>query len=210
MLIASLRAFTGEIPAAYASQKEFFITSLQNMAEHLYNLQKETLKETCESFDVQLGKGKITEKEIAKLKDALDKLISDKDFRMVCAGMTGSKELIKKRLSALRPVSLTGEARKAGAGAADAERRIMETYARLRFQPLAEQMNAAPNDRVIDEAPMKARAEVAEYCCLYHVPLNEDDTLTPFSLSCVDAAIAACYRLLSNLHKALGTGIAER
>jgi hypothetical protein len=98
---------------------------------------------------------------------------------------------------------LVGEERKTGEKDPEAERQISETFARLHFPSLAAQMNATLNDWVVNATLMKARAEVAEYCCLYHVPLHEGDTLSPFSLSCVDAVLAANYRLLSNLHQAM-------
>ena len=50
----------------------------------------------------------------------------------------------------------------------------------------------------------KARTEVADYCCLYRIPLTNADTLTPFSLACVDAALAAGYRLFINIRQATG------
>lgn len=202
MLIVRLREFTGRVPAVYANQTEFIITSLQSMSEHLIDLKRETLKEACEGFNRKLDRGTVTDAMIAEFKDRLDKLISGRDFRMVCASMVGSKELVRKRLSTLGPVSLFEEERKTSGRDTEADRRVREAYARLNFAPLVRQVNAAPDERTVDAALVKARAEVAEYCCLYHIPLNEDDTFTPFSLLCVDAVIAACYRILSNIRKA--------
>jgi len=35
LLISGLQTFTGKVPAAYANQKEFFFTSLQNVSENI-------------------------------------------------------------------------------------------------------------------------------------------------------------------------------
>jgi len=204
MLIVGLREFTGKVPSFYSNQTEFITTSLQSMAEHLFNLKRETLKEACASFIRKLDKGILTEEAIAELKDRLDKLISGTAFKTISAGMVGSRELITKRINALVPVSLYEEERKPENRDPESCRRVSEAYARLNFAPLAGRVNAAPDERTIDAALVKARAEVAEYCCLYHIPLSENDTFTPFSLLCMDAVLAAFYRLLSNIRRARG------
>jgi len=108
LLVSGLQIFTGKVPAAYANQKEFFFTSIQNISESLIDLKKETLKDACERFGKKLDEGKATD------------------------------------------------------------------------------------------------MAIAEYCCLYRIPLKEEDTLTPFSLLHVDVVITASYRLLSNVRRAMG------
>jgi len=135
-LIAMLRDFTGRMPDVYGSQTEFFIVSLHSMSEHLGELKLATLREACESFCAKLDKGSAHDEALAALKGQLDKLISDRDFRMVCASMVGSKELVRKRLSGLAPVSLLAEERKKAGRDPGADRYISETYARLNFGPL--------------------------------------------------------------------------
>ncbi len=205
-LIEMLREFTGRVPTAYASQMEFFIIILNNMSEHLVDLKKETLKETCDNFCAKLDRGSVSGETLAEFKSSLDKLVSEKDFRMVCGFMIGSKGLIRKRLSELAPVSLLSEERKRERKDPDADRYIAETYSRLGFASLVSGLLGMPDERATDAALLKAREAVAEYCCLYRIPLNESDTLSPFSLSCVDAVISANYRLLSNIRKARAGG----
>jgi hypothetical protein len=198
-LIAMLRDFTGKMPAAYGSQTEFFIVSLYSISEHLTELKAATLRETCDSFRAALDKGRVSDEALEEFKSVLDKLISEKDFRMISASMAGSKDLVRKRLSGLAPVSLLAEERKMAGRDIDADRHITEAYDRLSFGPLAAEVRAMPDDRTMDTTLLKARTSVREYCCMYHVPLSESDTLSPFSLSCVDAMVAASNRLLSNI-----------
>lgn len=204
MLVTALKAFTGALPPGYCDEKEFFLTSLQNMTEYLADLQKETLKDLCGSFMRKLDAGKVTMETISAFKADADRLISAADFRSVSAGMAGSNDFVKKRLSALASLSMIGEEKKPSGRDQDAERRITETYSRLGFSDLAKQVEASPNDFTANSALAKAREEVAAYCCLYRVPMGAADTLTPFSLSCVDAALAASYRLYKAIRQATG------
>jgi hypothetical protein len=206
-LVNALRTFTGARPACYANEKEFFLVSLQDMAEYLGDLQRETLQEVCGGFIRKLDAGKVTPSVTEEFKAALDRLISNDDFKKVCAGMAGSKEFIKRRLGGLSPVSLLGEAKKPSGGDPETERNINSVYSRLNFDALVRRVEAAPGDLTAEAQLAKAREEVAEYCCLYRVQLNEADTLTPFSLSCVDAALAASYRLFRNVSRASGRSI---
>ena len=57
------------------------------------------------------------------------------------------------------------------------------------------------NDPAIDRILTIARESVADYCCLYRVPLRDDDTLTPFSLSRIDAVVGACFRLMVRIRE---------
>jgi len=204
MLVTALRAFTGELPPIYANEREFFLTSLFNMEVYLAELQKETLEEVCDSFARKLDSGKATPGAIGELKAALDSLISEADFKIVCASMAGSPAFIKQKLSGVRPVSAAAAAKK-GLGADPAvERRVNSVYSRLGFAALLRQVESFPNDHSVNSALRKARAAVAEYCCLYRVQLHAADTLTPFSMSCVDAALAASHTLFKNICRATG------
>jgi hypothetical protein len=204
MLVTALRAFTGKLPPGYADEREFFLTSLENMAEYLAGLQSETLKEACDSFLRKLDAGRVTLTTVGEFKARVDTLVSVADFRAVSAGMAGSREFIRQRLAALRFVSIFAEGKKAAGRDPEAERRIKETYARLNFDKLARRVEEEPNDFAANAALAQARGEVADYCCLYRIPLTNADTLTPFSLTCVDAALAASHRLYKSIRQATG------
>jgi hypothetical protein len=206
-LISGLKAFTGSVPSAYANQREFFFTSLNSMSEDLINLKKETLSEACNKFKEKLDGGKVTDITITEFKALLEKLVPDRDFKRVCASMVGSNELIKSRISSLEPISLIEEERERAGKDPEAERHIKDTYVRLGFSELTMKVTASPDESTAEAVLAKAREEVKEYCCLYHVPLNEEDTLTPFSLLHVDAVIAASYRLLSDIRRAMSAGM---
>jgi len=204
-LVNALRMFTGKLPACYANEKEFFLLSLQDLSEYLRELQGETLKEACDSFVRKLEAGKAAAPAVEEFKAVLDRLISNADFKSVCAGMAGSPAFVKQRLLTLKPLSILGEAAKEAAHRdPDAERHMSSAYARLNFAALVKRVEAAPNDHAANAALAKAREEVAGYCALYRVQMREGDTLTPFSMSCVDAALAASYSLFRHISRASG------
>lgn len=47
----------------------------------------------------------------------------------------------------------------------------------------------------------RARRAVGEYCAAYRVSVSPEATLTPFSLHCVDAALAASYQFYRDIMK---------
>lgn len=197
-LIARLKELAGAVNAGYLNQKEFFIATLQNMSESLMDLKREMLKEACEGFGAKLDQGPVTEEMVVNLKVQLDNIVSGRDFSGVSAAIAGSKELIKARLSALQPLSILEEEKKPRGRDQGADRLVTEAYRQLKLDALERELALAVNkDHAIDKALTRARENVAEYCCLYRVPLREDDTLTPFSLSRIDAVVGACFRLMS-------------
>ncbi len=111
-LVIALKAFTGKLPPPYVNETEFFLVSLQNMAEYLADLQKEALKAGCDNFIRKLDAGTVTSKTIDEFKAVLGRLISSADLKIISASMVGSKSLIKQRLSALEPISLVAEWKK--------------------------------------------------------------------------------------------------
>ena len=198
-LIARLRELAGTVTAGYINQKEFFIATLQNMSESLMDLQREMLRETCEGFMAKLDHGAVTQAMVVDFKAQLDKLVSGKDFSVIGAAIVGSKELVRTRLSALQPLSIVEEERKPHGRDQTADRLVTEAYRRLKFEALERELALIVNDHAIDKILTKARESVSEYCCLYRVPLREDDTLTPFSVSRIDAVVGACFRLMSRI-----------
>ena len=197
-LIASLREFSGKVSSAYISQREFFITTLQSMSEHLLALKTDTLKEACEKFAEKLDQGAVPNELVTEFKCLLDALVSGRDFAVVGASLIGGKELIKMRISKLQPLSVVAEERKPAADRdKTADRLVTEAYKRLQFDTMETELKAHANDPKGDWLLSRARENVAEYCCLYQVPLRDEDTLTPFSLARIDAVVGACYRLLA-------------
>lgn len=207
MLSESLRAFTGALPPGYASEKEFFITSLMNMEEHLAGLQRETLAGTCAAFLRRLEAGRAGHKEIEDFKASVDHLISNEDFRLVSAAMAGSAGFIKQRLAGLKPVSLLAALKRGRAGMpADALRRVDSAYARLDFPAMVRQVEARRSDLAADRALAGGRAAVGEYCAVYRIQLSGEATLTPFSMALVDSALAAALQLYKDVCRASGRG----
>lgn len=207
-LVNALRVFTGELPGCYASEKEFFLVSMGDMEEYLRDLQGETLAEARAGFIRKLEAGQVKPETIDAFKAVLDPLVSDSDFKAVCAGMAGSREFVKNRLLAVKPLSLLDEAKKDEARRdPDARRRLNGAYSRLNFPALLRQVEAAPHDLAANAALAKAREEISDYCGVYKVQLREGDTLTPFSMSCVDAALAAAYLLFKDVNRVTRRGL---
>jgi hypothetical protein len=203
-LICGLKELAGSVNGVYASQKEFFIVTLNEMTADLAELKKENLRETVESFTGKLARGPVSQGDILALKESLDKLVSAKDFDFVCAGMAGSAALIGERLARAQPLCIAAEERH-GTLQRDpaADRLVAGAYKHMRFEALegeAARFRADPaaEDRVL----ARARERVADYCLVYRLPMSAEDTLPPFSLSSIDAVVAACYRLLARLRGA--------
>lgn len=205
-LVTALKAFMGERPSFYANETEFFLVSLRGLEEYLAELQKETLEEACANFLLKLDGGKVTPAVLGEFKAVIDRLVTPADFNTVSAGMAGSRELVRGRLSALKPVSLIAEAKKAGVRDPEALRNINGAYSRLGFDALAKKVAAAPCEASANAALSQAREEVADYCSLYRIQINASETLTPFSLSWVNAALAACFILYRAIRGSLCRG----
>ena len=203
-LVIALKAFTGTLPPMYASETEYFLVALQDMEEYLANLQKEALEESRGAFLRLLDAGKVTPESVGKLEAALARLVREAAFVPVKAGMAGSKDLVKQRLARLVPVSLLAEGKKGAGRDAAAEKEIESAYRRLGFPALARMVGADPSGPSANSALAKARGNVAGYCAANCVPAGDEVPFTPAGLACVDAALAACFRLFQNIRKAMG------
>lgn len=206
MLVTALRAFTGPLPAVYANEREFFLTSLLSMSEYLAELQRETLADLTASFVRKLDAGKVTPQVVDDFKAALDPLISEADFKAVAACMAGSPAFIKQKLAALAPASAAAAAKKGGQLEPHLERRVKSAYGRLNFAPLAAKVAALPTEAAVEAALKQARAEVADYCCVYRIQIKPSDTLSTFSMVWVDLALAAAFQFSRELARLTGRG----
>ena len=198
-LAARLREFGGGTPPGFLGQKEFFISVLRAAEEPLAALQFEALRLVCAGFLEKLGRGRVTPELLEEFKDPLDKLLSSGDFLLVEGGLPGSPEVVRARLAALRPLSIAEGARTGTLRDPGGERLLTEAYRRLGFDRLEKGLPGLRGDAALDELILRARRSVAEYSRLYQVEPSAEETLTPFSLSRIDAALGACYRLLARL-----------
>lgn len=207
MLTGSIRLFTGDLPPGYADEKEFFVTSFLTMSEYLAALQKETLDALCADFIRSLEAGKASPEVVRKFKADLGRLVSAADLRTVDSGMVGSREFIKRLLAALKPLSLIAEEKKTSGKDPEAERRITELYARLNLGALELKVKNAPGDAAANAALAEARKGIISYCGLQGLPSGDDAPITPFYLYCLDAALAAVYRLFKNIRQSTGRSL---
>lgn len=203
-LVTALRAFTGPLPTGYFDEKEFFLTSLQSMSQYLAELQEETLAELRAAFLRELDAGRATRERMDDFRAKLDSLVTAQDFRAVSAAMAGSNEFLKQRLNALRALSRIGEEAKAAGRDPDADRQVKGAYARLNFERLAKIAADKASDQSVNAVLGKARQEVADYCAMYRVPVQGGGNLTPYSMACIDSALAAAYRLFRETRRSAG------
>ena len=199
-LVASLRELAGAVNSSYASQKEFLIVTLNDMAGYLAELKSEQLASAVGRFLARLARGPVSQADITELKVSLDKLVTSKDFDFACAGLAGSSDLLRDRLARLRPLTMAAEERGGAAGRDPAaERLVAEAYRHLQFEALEKEAARFGDEAAENRVLARLRERVAEYCAVYRLPLSPADTLPPFSLSRIDAVTAACYRLLARL-----------
>lgn len=198
MLAARLKELAGKELYGCVNQKDYFITVLRDITENVLEIKKAALEEACARFSARLD-GPVTEEEITGFKDVLDKLVSGDSFLYIEAGLAGSPRLLRERLAGLKPLSLAQEESRRALKDPGSLRLVAETCRRLGFDRLEARYLQAVNGLACERTLAKARENVADYCCLYRVPVNREDTLTPFSLSRVDAVAASCYRLLFRL-----------
>jgi len=207
MLAGSIRLFTGELPPGYADEKEFFVTSFMTMSEDLAALQKAALDALCANFMRNLEAGRANPEVVQKFKADLGRLVSAADLRTVEAGMVGSREFVKRMLAALKPLSLIAEEKKTEGRDPEAEKRITELYTRLNLGALELKVKAAPSDAAANAALAQARKGITNYCGLQGIPLGDSSPLSPFYLYCLDAALAAVYRLFKTIRQAQGRAL---
>lgn len=200
----ALRDFAGPVCSGFANQKDFFIFSLESISGFLLEFKGESLKELAADFTARRERGPVSDAELVEFKAALDKLVSARDFDFVCAALAGSRGLLKERLASVRPLSMAAEEKLGLSGARDANayRLITDAYRQLNFKALEEAAARRRDDIAVDHILARARADVAEYCSLYKVPLDPGDTLTDFSITRIDAVAGACFRLLAKMREA--------
>ena len=196
-LIAGLREFSSPVPAAFAGQKEFFIVTLNRVASDLREFKKASFRALSDWALARRRRGPLEARDVTEFKEAADKLLSARDYQFVCAALPGSAEFLASRLSSVEPVSIAEEEMKKEGEPRDpaADRLVGDAYRRLGFDRLQQLAGRQPEGVLLQHA----RELVAEYCAVYRLPLNAEDTLPEFSLSRIDAVAGACFRLLAVL-----------
>jgi hypothetical protein len=199
-LIAALKDFTGPMPADQFTQKEFFIVRLRTIGATLEEFKRDKLRELYDWLAARLARGSLSEADAAKLKESLALLVSGQDYNTVCAALSGSKELLLERLERVSPLSEAEEEKK-GPGQfrePEADRLTGGAYARMGFDKLEKEIGAG---RTEDEVLAQARERVGKYCSIGSMPLGMDNTMPYPTLTCIEAAAGACFRLLARIKR---------
>ncbi|MDA8132626.1 MAG: hypothetical protein M0025_04310 [Elusimicrobia bacterium] len=196
-LIAGLREFSAPVPAAFAGRKEFFIVTLNRVASDIKEFKLASFRALSEWALARRRRGPLEERDVTAFKEAADKLLSAKDYQLVCAALPGSAEFLAARLAEAAPLSIADEEKKKEGERRDpaADRLAGDAYRRLGFDRLQQLAGRQPEGVILQHAGEL----VAEYCAVYRLPLSSEDTLPPFSLTRIDAVAGACFRLLAVL-----------
>lgn len=181
---------------------EFTNTMLHVLSEPIISLKRETFNELKNAYLNSLER-EDSERYRERLLEVLDRSISDNMFQRIEFAMRiKAKETLKKLLSEIQISSLIEEERKLPEERdREAEKKIQFMYDRVGFLELEERFASAPvkSEEVLIAILNESRKCFAEFCCAIHVPMNNDDTLSPFMLMQLDALIAANERLLKRL-----------
>lgn len=198
-LIAALKDFTGPVPAGQFTQKEFFIVRLQGIGALLEEFKREKLSELYDWLSARPSGG-LTESDAARFKESLSQLAGGQDYNTVCAALTGSRELLLQRLSIVSPLSVAAEERKRPGEFREqaADRLVSGAYARMGFDKLEKESGAG---RPEEKALAQARERVGAFCAVGKMPLGADKTLPSPTLSAIEAAAGACFRLLARMKR---------
>ncbi|MDA8130086.1 MAG: hypothetical protein M0011_01145 [Elusimicrobia bacterium] len=198
-LIAALKEFTGPVPAGQFTQKEFFIVKLQIIGDTLEEFKREKLAALVEWVLARMARGPLSEADSSRFRDSLSQLVSGKDYAQAAAGL-GTRELLAERLSRVTPVSASEEEKKRPGEYREpsVDKLTSDAYARMRFEDLEKEFAAG---RPVEELLNKARERVAGFCAVGKMPLGMDNTMPSPMMTCIEAVVGACYRLLARLKR---------
>ncbi|MDA8243338.1 MAG: hypothetical protein M0025_04370 [Elusimicrobia bacterium] len=198
-LIAALKEFTGPVPAGQFTQKEFFIVKLQIIGDTLEEFKREKLAALVEWVLARMARGPLSEADSSRFRDSLSQLVSGKDYAQAAAGL-GTRELLAERLSRVTPVSASEEEKKRPGEYREpsVDKLTGDAYARMRFEDLEKEFAAG---RPVEELLNKARERVAGFCAVGKMPLGMDNTMPSPMMTCIEAVVGACYRLLARLKR---------
>ena len=163
-----------------------------------------TYSDACKAFLKSLKDRAATESSKGDFLELLVKfmprgLVSDVRADLLLGDM-GS---LAKRLEDAKPISLLAEERKKIDRDDTIDKDITLIYNNLHFDDcMKEYLHSKDKSMVaVDAVLLKARQNVAEYCCVLRIPISDDDTLSPFMLSRVEALVAANERLIEQIRE---------
>ncbi|MDA8130111.1 MAG: hypothetical protein M0011_01270 [Elusimicrobia bacterium] len=198
-LIAALKEFTGPVPEGQFTQKEFFIVKLQIIGDTLEEFKREKLAALSDWALARMARGPLSDADSSRFKESLSQLVSGKDYNAVSGGL-GTKELLTERLSRVTPVSAAAEEKKRPGEFREpsVDKLTTDAYARMRFEDLEKESAAG---RPAEDLLNKARERVAAFCAVGRMPLGMDNTMPSPMMTCIEAVVGACYRLLARLKR---------
>jgi len=189
----------------YVNPVDFTYMTLGLMAETLMELKEQTISEARNNYFRALTEGSRCEKEERTLLEILDKAVPEKTFTKIKTAMNfRCKNTLVALLTEIAPLSIINEGRKAQTERDKAiESTISFVYRRLNFDCLEEEFKLVQTKTTgsVENVLAKARQNVKDYCAALHIPMNENDTLSPFMLSNAEAMIAANERLIKRLRE---------
>jgi len=194
----------GVVSQHYMGQMQFMKEHLGQMSEPIMELKKLTYSDARDAFLKSLKDKTVTDASKAEFLDLLTKFMPRGLVLDVRSDMLlGEMDSLVKRLAAAEPISLLAEEKKKKDRDETVDKSITFLYNKLHFDDYAnEYLHSTDKSTVsIDAVLLKARQSVANYCCVLRIPMNDNDTLSPFMLSSVEALVAANERLIEKIRE---------
>lgn len=180
---------------------------LSEIEENLGQLKQEQLLWRCDRFLESLKNGDLREDALTDFKTILDSYLAPGDYADIAIHLDAKDLQDPQRLPWLTQImgsiqasSLFQESRKPqDQRSSRAEKLLKQMDERLGLDLCRKILARKPkNERCRAVVLRRIRRNVAEYCSVIHFPTSPDDTLSPFLLPRIEAALAACRRLLDD------------
>ncbi|MBI5622419.1 MAG: hypothetical protein HY924_01435 [Elusimicrobia bacterium] len=188
---------------------EYMRRKLQETEPALEGLKGELLAAVRAKLFAELKEGPIDSERFADFRVLFERLLGPGDFadvaiHLAADGSSGDSKLraLAPLLRSVKPTNLFVEERKPlEARPAAWEKLVRELTVRLDIERLGAILARKPRTgRRKRMALRRLRRNVAEYCCVLHIPTDASQTFTPFMLPRIEGLIAANLRLL-NKHR---------
>ncbi|MFA5140647.1 MAG: hypothetical protein WC728_15570 [Elusimicrobiota bacterium] len=183
---------------------------LKEIEAPLQELKGQVLEDAVRGFLKKAEEGSVTESLLADFKQLLESYLSAGDFvdavfllDMPTLQDPSRRSLVTEHFARARAYRKLDEELKPPEKRNKAwERLVSDICRRLRFDLIEVVLKHKPlTERRLRFILRRIRFNTADYCAVFHFPINADDTFTPFILPRVEALIAANQRLIRRLRQ---------
>ena len=183
---------------------------LKEIEAPLQELKGQTLDDSVRSFLKKAEEGAVTEPILADFKQMLESYLSAGDFvdaifllEMPTLRDPSRRILITEHFAKVRAYRKLDEELKPLEKRNKAwEKLVSDICRRLGFDLIERVLKHKPlTERRLRFILRRIRFNTADYCAVFHFPVDADDTFTPFILPRVEALVAANQRLIRRLRE---------